>query len=204
MIKDYKEQREYKVVKELITEMGNDGTISRFQGACLPASEIVQAILHSRNVKSKLLECTALVVNSNTQNNSIHFIGFDSLVPLKPYETDTHIILLVEAEVPFIIDASIGHKMGGSNYVVVSPLDNSDPEIISKASYKGSEVTYRIKKNLRFFNIHQKNLTERLESERQTQLDIRELYGLVKVSILIGIFNIGANSILIILKAVFP
>lgn len=200
----YSEQPEYKKTQELINEMNKDGTIIRFQGACLPACEIIQAILYARGVKSRLIECTALVTNSPTNGNSVHFIGFDTLVPLQPYETDTHVVLLVEAVQPFIIDASIGHKMGNPQYVVATPLSSADPEIIAQASFKQASVTYRVKKNLRYFNIHQKSLGDRLEMERQTQIDIKNLYNIVKVLVAIGAFNMLANTVLIVLKMIYP
>lgn len=203
-MKDYKDQKEYKIVEHLIREMDNDGTIVRFQGACLPASEIIQAILHSRGVKSRMLECTALVANAPENGNSVHFVGFDSLVALTPNETDTHFIVLVEAEKPFIIDASIGYKMGNPRYVVVSELSVTDPEIIAEASFIAASVTYRIKKNLRYQNIHQKTLVEKIEAERKTQTDISNLYNIVKISIAIGAINMVANTLLIVLKATFP
>lgn len=203
-MKNYKDQTEYKIVERLISEMDADGTIVRFQGACLPASEIIQAILHARGVKSRMLECTALVANSPENGNSVHFVGFDSLVPLSPYETDTHFIVLVEAEKPFIIDASIGHKMGNPRYVVVSELSGTNPEIIAEASFVGAKVTYRIKKNLRYYNIHQKTLVEKIEAERKTQTDITNLFAIVKLSIAIGAINMIANLTLIVLKAMFP
>lgn len=151
-----------------------------------------------------MLECNALVSNSPSNGNSIHFIGFDSLVPLSANETDTHFIVLVEAETPFVIDASIGHKMGNPRYVVVSELSSTDPDIISEASFIDSKVTYRVKKNLRYFNIHQKTLTEKIESERKTQSDIVSLYSLVKISIAVGAINVLANTALIVLKSMFP
>lgn len=199
-----KDQPEYKAVEHLIAEMNADNTIQRFQGACVPASEIVQAILHSRGIKSRLIECTALVVNSPSNGNSVHFIGFDSLVPLKPNEMDTHVIVLVEAANPFIIDASIGHKMGNPRYVVVSPLSSSDPDIISEASFKGAKVTYRVRKNIRYYNLHQKSLIDRLEAERKMQSDIATLFSTTRILVWIGVFNMVANSALIMLKAMHP
>jgi hypothetical protein len=196
----YTEQAEYKAVQKLITELSQDGTITRFQGACLPASEIIQGVLHARGVTSRILECTALVVNAPTNGNAIHFIGFDSLVPLKPHETDTHIIVLVDAPVPFVIDASIGHKMGSDRLVVVAPLSSTDPDIIAQASFKEAKITYRVRKNIRYFNLHQKTMLERLELDRQTQSNIAKLFVFVKVLLAIGSFNMLANTTLIILK----
>jgi hypothetical protein len=199
----YTEQSEYITVQKLLKEMNDDGIITRFQGACLPASEIVQAILHSRGVKSRLLECTALVNNNSATDKSIHFIGFDTIVPLKEEETDTHIVVLVEAGQPFVIDCTIGNKLGNPRYVVVAPLSSNDPDIIAEAKYKNASVTYRVKKHPRFFNIHQKTLIEKLETEKKVQTDITSLFGLVKMSIGIGIFNVIANTVLLILKTLY-
>jgi hypothetical protein len=196
----YTEQPEYTAVQKLILEMAQDGTIARFQGACLPASEIIQGVLHARGVTSRILECTALVVNSPSNGNAVHFIGFDSLVPLKPHETDTHIIVLVDAPVPFVVDASIGNKMGSDKLVVVAPLSSTDPDIIATASFKEAKVTYRVRKNVRYFNLHQKTMLERLELDRKTQLNIEKLFVFVKVLLGIGAFNMLANTILIVLK----
>lgn len=200
----YTEQSEYTAVQQLISEMDNDGAIARFQGACLPASEIIQAILHSRGVRSRLLECTALVANSPANGGAVHFVGFDSLVPLQPHEVDTHMIVLVEAKQPFIIDASIGNKMGNPRYVVVAPLSGADPDIIAEASFKGASVTYRVRKNIRYFNVHQKTLVDRLEGERKVQVDISTLRTVTKLLLGLGVFNMCLNITLLILKAIFP
>lgn len=199
----FTKQPEYEIVQALVAEMDHDGQIERFQGACVPASEIIQAILHARGVRSRLLECTALVVNSPVNGNAIHFIGFDSLVPLTPYDVDTHMVVLVEAEIPFIIDASIGQKMGNAKYVIVAPLSSADPDIIAKASFSNASVTYRVRKNIRYQNIHQKTLIERMESERKMSKDIDTLYLMVKTLLAIGAFNMIANITLIVLKALY-
>jgi len=204
MAVQFTKQPEYLAVQALVAEMDQDGQIERFQGACVPASEIIQAILHARGVRSRLLECTALVVNSPVNGNAIHFIGFDSLVPLTPHDVDTHMVVLVEAETPFIIDASIGHKMGNAKYVIVAPLSGSDPEIIAEASFKGAKVTYRLRKNVRYQNIHQKTLVERMESERKMTKDIDTLYLMVKALLGFTVFNMTANIALIVLKMLYP
>jgi hypothetical protein len=196
----YTDQDEFKKTQDLINEMNNDGAVARFQGACLPASEVIQAILHSRGVKARLVECTALVVNGPTNGNSIEFIGFDTLVPLQPNETDTHMVVLVEAEQPFIVDASIGYKMGSHKYVVMAPLNATDPDVIAEAGFKGATVTYRVKKNLRYYNVHQKTLAERLETERKTQEQLGFLSQFVKILTAVSVFNMLANTLLIALK----
>jgi len=204
MSTDYDKQSEYAAVQQLIAEMDNDGAIARFQGACLPASEIIQAILHSRGVRSRLLECTALVTNSPSTGGAVHFVGFDSLVPLQPHEVDTHMIVLVEAAKPFIIDASIGNKLGNPRYVVVAPLSGADPDIIAEASFKGASVTYRVRKNIRYFNVHQKTLVERLEGERKVLLDISTLRTFTRLLLGLSLFNMCLNLTLVVLKAIFP
>jgi hypothetical protein len=200
----YNEQPEYKAVQNLIAEMDNDGAIARFQGACLPASEIIQAILHSKGVRSRLLECTALVTNSPINGGAVHFVGFDSLVPLQPNEVDTHMVVLVEAAKPFIVDASIGNKLGNPRYVVVASLSSADPDIIAEASFKGASVVYRVRKNIRYFNIHQKSLVDRLEGERKVQVDISTLRTVTRLLLALSVFNMFLNLTLVGLKTIFP
>jgi hypothetical protein len=196
----YTEQAEFRAAQQLIAEMDADGAVARFQGACLPASEVIQAVLHSRGIKSRLLECTALVVNSPTNGNNIEFIGFDTLVPLQINEADTHMVVLVEAEQPFIVDASIGYKMGSHKYVVLAPLNATDPDIIAEAGFKQASVTYRVKKNLRFNTVHQKTLTERLETERRVQEELKSVSAVVKVAIGLGVGNLLLNLTLLAFK----
>jgi hypothetical protein len=197
---EYQKQSEYQVVQQFIQELSADGTLMRFQGACLPAAEITQAILHARGVRSRLLECTALVVNSPTNGGSIEVIGFNTLVPLGPLETDTHFVVLVEAAKPFIVDLSIGHKMGSERYAVVAPLFATDPEIIAKASFQAAHVTYRVKKNPRYLTLHQKTMLDKLEDERVTRDRLEGVGTLVKVAIGLSLFNVAANALLVLLK----
>jgi hypothetical protein len=197
---EFQKQKEYQIVQQFAKELAADGTLMRFQGACLPAAEITQAILHSRGVKSRLLECTALVVNSPTNGGSVEFVGFDTLVPLGPLETDTHFIVLVEADIPFIIDLSIGHKMGSDKLVVVAPLFATDPEIIAKSSFNVASVTYRVKKNPRYLTLHQKTMLDKLEDDRATRDRLQGVSVLVKVAIGLSLLNFAANALLVLLK----
>lgn len=200
----FEDQDEYKKVVELIRELDADGMIERFQGACVASSEVIQAILHARGVKSRFLECNALIANAKNNGNSIHFIGFNTIVPLKQNEVDTHVVVLVEAAIPFIIDASIGHKMGSGKFVVISPLSSSDPDIISEASFHGALVTYRVKKNIRYATIHQKSLVDRMNEEQKTKSDVGMLMNTVKILLFIGGINMIANATIIILKILHP
>lgn len=195
-------QPEYQKVQELIHELSNDGTLLRFQGACLPAAEITQAILHARGVRSRMVECTALVANSPMKGGNIEVIGFNSIVPLGPNEVDTHFIVLVEAETPFVVDLSIGHKLGSETYVVIAPLDSKDPDIIAEASYKHATVTYRVRKNPRFFTLHQKSMVERLEEDRKIKQKVDKASKLVFWAIGIGVFNAVANTLLVFIKTI--
>jgi hypothetical protein len=200
VITDYKQQPEYKVVSDFIKELVNDGTLLRFQGACLPASEITQAILHSRGLKVRMVECNAMVINSPSNGGTIEIVGFNSLVPLGPNETDTHFIVLVEAEIPFVIDLSIGHKMGNPKYSVIAPLDATDPDIIAQASFKGASVTYRVKKNPRYLTLHQKTMLEKLQEENNLRGKLSLIEKLVMGAIGLAVFNAVANIAVVWLK----
>jgi hypothetical protein len=110
--------------------------------------------------------------------------------------------VLVEAPVPFIIDPSIGHKMGSNRYVVVSPLCATDPEIISEASFKGATVTYRIRKNPRYLALHQKTMLERLDDEKKIKDRVDRTSKLVLWAIGLGLFNAIANTLLVFIKTI--
>ena len=203
-IVDFKTQPEYREVQQIVKDLNSVDRLRRFQGACLAASEAIQALLHTKGIKSSVFECRAVVVNRKNVNSEIFFVGFDSLDVVSEGDTDTHFVVLVEAAQPFIVDASIGELMGNHRLVIVAPLSSTDPDIVAEASFQDAKVTYRVKKHLRFEAIHQKTMMEKLDIDKQTRNQVSKLSLVVKVLIGIGIFNAVMNITLIVLKNLYP
>lgn len=190
---NHKEQREYKLTVAVLNDLNAEGRIRAFQGKCLAASDIIQATLDARGVRCKTLECNLVVVNGRNTPGSISFVGFDSVDEVKPEDVDTHVVVLVEAEQPFIVDASVGHIAGDDKYVVVTPLTNKDPDVIAETTFNGVRMVYRVKKNIRLAGLHQKSLMGRLLEDQKIRKEVTLLNKLVWVGLALGAANVLFN-----------
>lgn len=203
-MKDFKDQPEYKTVVAVMKDLGDSGRVKLFQGKCIAASDIIQALFDARGLRAKSLECTLVVVNGRNIAGSVSFVGFDSVDEVKPEDFDTHVVVLVEAELPFIVDASVGHIVGNDKYVVITPLSNKDPDVIADTTAASVRLVYRVKKNIRLTSMHQKNLLDRVIEDQKVKKEVGYLNKLVWIGLGIGVFNILANLAQIVLKALYP
>lgn len=201
---EFKSQREYKVVTDIIKELADSNRIAHFQGKCVAACDILQALFDAKGLRAKTFECTLVVVNGRNKPGSVAFVGFDSIEEVRAGDLDTHVVILVEAETPFIVDASVGNIVGNDKYVIVTPLSNKDPDVIADSVVNGVQLVYRVKKNIRLFSVHQKNLLDKIIEDQKIKKDVGLLSWMVRILIGVGVFNMIANSWLVILKFMYP
>lgn len=202
------DQKEYEALRKVVQDLDRADILERLNGNCVSAADLIQNALDTMGVKSRILECSLIVTHninsaSNGQKQS-HFVGFNFFTSQDPNSVDTHAVTLVEAEIPFIVDASVGYLINNPKLVVVAPLSNRDPDVIADQHTEEHTLTYRVKKNIRLTNIHQKTLLERTLSDQKTRKDVTTLGWLVRILIGVGVFNMIANTWLVILKFMYP
>lgn len=202
------EQPEYQAVVKVAQDLDRADILERLNGNCVSAADLLQSALDTSGIRARILECCLIVTrNISTADNGqkqSHFVGFNFLNSKDPNTVDTHVVVLVEAETPFVVDASVGHLLENQKLVVVAPLSNRDPDIIAEQQIGHYTLTYRVKKNIRLTNIHQKTLLERTLSDQKTRKDVTTLGWLVRILIGVGVFNMIANTWLVILKFMYP
>lgn len=199
------EQPEYELVCKLIQDLDRGEVLDKLNANCLAAGEMIQNALDSSGVRSKIVECNLLISKDakTPYIKPIHFVGYN-FIGRGPNAVDTHVVVLVEAQTPFIVDASIGYLMQEPKLVIVAPLSNRDPDILAEQVHNDYSLTYRVKKNIRLTNLHQKTLLDRVLEDQKIRKDVGVLGWLVRILIAVGVFNMIANTWLIILKFMYP
>lgn len=193
---------ELETVEKAIKNLDLSGVLEKLDGNCITAADIFQNLLDAKGLRSKIIECSLLITNS--KGNGLALVGYNFCVAPNSDQVDTHAVVLVECNNPFIIDASISHILKKPKTVVVLPLDTKNPEVITEGEVEGFNLMYRVKKNIRLGTLHQKTLLQRVNEDIKLRSDVSFLSVMVKVLIVVGLFNAVANSFLLILKWIFP
>jgi arylamine N-acetyltransferase len=200
------EQPEYKKFLRVVAHLDQGGLLERMNGNCLTACEVLQSLMAKEGIDSEIIECD-LIVCKKTEGGitPVKLIGFNTMVGAPPFNIDTHTALLVKAkEQPFLADISIGYVLNDYKFVLASPLCSTSPDIIADSQWEDWHFTYRVKKNIKLPHVHQKTLLERANTELKIRKDVTTLSWLVRILIAVGIFNMFANSWLLILKFMYP
>jgi hypothetical protein len=190
-----KKTDEYKAVMEVLQGLNKSDLLERLNGFCVAASEVIQNMLDAKKIRSKIVECQAIVTR---KDGSFNLIGYDRLSG--PPQIDTHFVVLIEGSHPFIVDASVGYLFEKNRLVILSSLAANDPEIIAQPSFEFGTITYRTKKEIRYPQIHEKSLIRKVSEEGKIRGDITLLQKLIYISLGGVLFNVVANSIIIGMK----
>ncbi len=187
-------------INRVVENLDKTGVLDRLNGSCIAAAEIVQNLLHAEGINSRLQECTAII----TQKEKFALVGYDNFLS-GPGQVDTHMVVITQTEVPLLIDLSMGYIMNKPKLSIISPLVvSSDPEIITSHNIEDLIVTYRVKRNPRLYNVHQKTLVERLQTEAKLISDMSIMKKFIYVAIGFGLVNFIINMTLLTLKVIFP
>jgi len=189
----------YKKIEETINILFKTTGVEFFYGNCVASCDILQNILSEVGIKSKILECQALIIKKENQESKQFFlIGYDAN-QAAPNQVDTHTVLLIENANPIIIDPSIGHIFQPKNRILVE-YANGSLGSIAEYCIDGVKIIYKKKESLKLPSIHQKNLIQRIISEQNTEKTIVFLRKLILCAVALGVINFTLNILLIILR----
>ena len=195
---------EYKRIVSILQELDKHGIVEKFNGNCHYACEVIQDILHAHDINSKIVECQVVISNSKKPLEPFKLLGYDNLKDNRKSTIDTHTVLVVQTDVPMIIDASIGYLLGNAKTVILDPMDNKDPEIFCTSQHNDYSIVYRVKKNIKLPSVHNKNILERIIEETKMQKEFGLIRKLATIAIVFGLVNFTLNFVLVILKVMFP
>jgi hypothetical protein len=115
------------------------------------------------------------------------------------------VVLITKTAQPILIDASLGHVLPQEQPWIVEYLPhNNKVEILGEFAVANLKLTYLRKKIPRLTNLHEKTILQRTLDELSLRRDLRTIRIIVFVAIGIGAVNFSLNTVLIILKAIFP
>lgn len=193
----------YQKIKEIIDQLRHQEILFRLSGNCIAASDMIQNLLAQHGISSRLVEVQLTATRFyNEQQSEFIFVGFDNLK--FPGQIDTHLVVITETDIPVLIDCSIGHILKGCDYDHILHDLNSNEHHLADYRVNDVQLTYQIKKNIRWPAVHQQNLLGRLSEEKRIKdnLQLLKLWTIVGISM--SVFNMCANSLLVLLKILNP
>jgi len=191
-------------IQRVLRTLDQDRILERLSHNCVLASEMIQNMLYSYGVSSRCVEVTLMVSKSMPDGSrNIHAVGYDGF--LGNEKVDTHVIVVTQTQPSIMIDASVGYLFNDPKHVIVQELTvQDDPDIVcSIAPQPGSEMTYRLKKNIRLATFHQRNLVDRIRQEYDLLRNVHWLKIAVMVSLGLSVINFILNAILVMLKITY-
>jgi hypothetical protein len=180
----------YKTISSVLMQMIRSGVVNMGAGYCISMSDMLRTALQHRGVKSRLVECQLTVTYRSQDPPDVRFIGFDDIV--NPGEIDTHVVVITETDPPFLIDASIPHRLPPNTYAVVEPViaGNHSREILDETyTDHGITVSYRQKPRPHVSIHHQESILERIETDRRIFKNLGWLKTLIIVALTISTLN---------------
>ncbi len=193
----------YLQIKKLLDNLITTGVLPKLQGNCIAAADLVQNLLYQHNIHSRILEVQLTATKHyNDGDTEFMFVGYDNL--MNPGQVDTHLIVIAETEIPLLIDVSIGHVLAGTSEQFVLKELNTNSLFLADHMIDDVQLTYTAKKSIRLPNLHQRTLIDRMMEERKLKETIQWLKILTMTGLGLSVFNTLANTLLIILKIIFP
>jgi uncharacterized protein with NAD-binding domain and iron-sulfur cluster len=191
---------EYFKILEVLQNLERNQLLKTFHGNCIAATEIIQSMLSQVGIQSRAVEVQLLITRKSNPEEFL-FIGFDGTD--FPGQVDTHMVLITETPQPILIDVSIAHVLPADRCYLIESVKSTNNSL-SEHQIENLSLVYQEKKNIRFPNIHQKTLITRIVDDQRVRNDLDRFKYLLTLSLTLTVINFILNSILLILKAIFP
>jgi len=192
-------------IKQVIDSLWESGIIQRGSGYCLGMSDIIQKLLESKGVKSRIVECKLIVLKKNPPG--IHLIGQNGIysegnLDRNQVKVDTHVVVITDTRIPMLIDTSIGHVSEKIPYVCGEV--NGKENVLAEYKFDDSEWVY-LKKPVEVLpELHQKSLLERIKTDVNVANTLQFLKYIVIALICMSLINFTLNVTTIVLKLIYP
>lgn len=193
----------YQKIKEILEQVKSQDILPRLTGNCIAASDLIQNLLGQHGISSRIVEVQLTATRFYENNTSeFLFVGFDNIK--FPGQVDSHLVVITDTDIPLMIDSSIQHILNGTGYDYILHDINTTEHHLADYRIDNLQLTYQIKKSVKWPVVHQRNLVERMAEEKR----VRETLNLLKLWTIVGlgmsIFNMCANSLLVLLKIINP
>lgn len=182
----------YEIIK-VVKLWYESGVIDRGAGSCLGMSDMVQKVLRTKGIKSKLVECELIITTTDPPSMSLIGQPFN-IETARPNADDilnSHVVCITETEPPLLIDTSISHyKEITETPFIIEKLENedSDPSIIAKLKVNGSTLLYTPSLFQNIPVLYQQSMVDRLKTDKKVDNSIKKInIMLMALFILMGI-----------------
>jgi hypothetical protein len=196
-------QKQLEKIERIIHRLDDDGILDNLTGNCVLAADIFQSLLNSEGLQTRIVECELMItrLDPETGMKNVRLVGYN--VTPDNSQVATHVVLVTQADPPVLIDASIGEYIGFSKHVVASVLTKeADPDIFCRTKVGNGELIYKIKKNIKLPNFHQRDLIARLQQEVDTNKRVDRTQRWVYWAVVITAINFFLNMLQITMKLI--
>lgn len=187
-----KKSREYHIITDVLSQMIRSGVFGLGTGFCISMSDMVRTALRHRGIESRLVECQLTVTYHASMPPDIRFVGFDNIV--NPGEIDTHMVVITETNPPYLIDASISHRLPQDRPALVEPLESGKfgnrSDLMNR--YYGDHLIslcYQQKLQPHVGMSHQESIVERIKTDHKIFRSLGLLKTLIAVALTISTLN---------------
>lgn len=187
---EIKDTKEYKEILSVVEELHKFGILQRTAGNCVAVSDIVSKLLKSRNIDSKLVECSLLVVNKN--NGGMMFVGYEEN-QAPSTQLSSHVVCVTKTKIPILIDLSLPY-ISPENPYVIQKLNGSGQNF-AEYKFEDTEWYYSEKKYSHLPGLHQQSILERIETDLKVESRICENEKQIKLIQRIAIAVLCVSSI---------
>jgi hypothetical protein len=202
---EVRDTKYYKNIIKCFQKLDEYHTLSRFDGYCLAASDIISKMLIHYGVDCKIIECELMITWKNEKDDEFIMVGFDDILTDKEISSgsvDTHAIIITDTEIPVLIDASITRYLPSDRPYVVERTHRTttDPSIIAEYEFGDCRLVYFIKKNTKWPALHNTSVLNSLNKDMRTKNKISLLQKLIITAVGIGLINFLFNLTLVVNK----
>jgi hypothetical protein len=181
------ESREYQKIQEIVSELDRGGIIERSAGYCFGISDVIYQLLIREGIDCELVECRLTMIGRMPP--SLRLVGHDEQ-RTQP-EISTHIICIAKLAQPVIIDLSIIHLHPQVRYLIEPVTEMPKPGVLGEFDLGHSTWLYQEKPQTQAPVITNKNIIERMVTERRIKRDIQWL----KIAVVVLICIASANTL---------
>jgi len=187
-IEEHKKDPDYKKIHSILDGCHKQGMFDVGRGYCATTSLVIQSVLHLNNIHTEIIEVAVAV---EYDNGHLHYIGYEHL-SRSENEVPSHVVLITKTSIPYLIDLSIGHLLGGE-IGVVSKIDanlhiNSD--ILAEFKFEKYKFLYRQKLTNKFSQVYETSVINRINTDKKIFDDIKILKYLNYAAITLSLFSV--------------
>jgi len=182
----------YDLIATTLTGLVKTGVVNLGAGHCVSMSNMVSVALNQRGIKTKILEVQLTITYHSATPSSTAFVGFSDV--LNPGEVDTHVVVLTQTEPPYLIDASIPHRLPKDTFALIEEVrhDNDNKVLVNcKNNNHNISIHYREKEKQSIALYHQQSIMQRIDTDSK----IFKNLNLLKILVIVALTVSGLNAI---------